>query len=128
MKNKTSSIIITLLGILLAVGILTAFHPCLNEKKMSCFYAGRVEIALGILVAVLGIISFFTEEKSRAGIFTSIAGIGALAFLTPTVITGVCKMEAMHCRKALLPFSVLIGIAIVAAALVSSAVLLKKKK
>lgn len=128
MKNKSSSIIITILGILLAVGILTAFHPCLNEKKMSCFYAARVEITLGILVALLGLISFFLQEKTRAGIFISIAGIGALAFLTPTLITGVCNMATMHCRKALLPFSVVIGIVIIATAVASAIVLLKKKK
>ncbi len=113
MKTKNIfPVIVAVLSIALAAGVLTIFHPCNEEKKMACFYTSRAEVALGVLVFFLSAVSFFFGRKERGGIFIASAGIGILAAVFPVAVTGVCKMSSMHCRKATLPFAVLVGTAI----------------
>lgn len=130
MKNRISlSITYVVLGVLLALIPTVIFPVCVSEKKMSCFYTGRAEVGLGLLIIILGIAYiFFKSSELRAGISLSIVGISALVALFPLKITGLCKMSDMACRIGTLPGLVVIAIIIAAVSLVNFVFLVFLKK
>lgn len=128
MKNKVSiSIIYILLGVLIALAPTIIFPVCSGEMKMSCAYTEKAEIGLGVLIAVLGGISFFLSEKVRAGISIAVAGIGILSVLIPTVLIGVCGSSMMKCNVATRPLLVVLGVLTILVAVINTVYLLKKR-
>lgn len=130
MKNRISlSITYVVLGVLLTLIPTVIFPVCVSEKKMSCFYTGRAEVGLGLLIIILGIAYIiFKSSELRAGISLSIVGISALVALFPLKITGLCKMSDMACRIGTLPGLVVIAIIIAAVSLVNFVFLVFLKK
>ena len=130
MKNRISlSITYVVLGVLLTLIPTVIFPVCVSEKKMSCFYTGRAEVGLGLLIIILGIAYIlFKSSELRAGISISVLGISALVALFPLKITGLCKMSDMACRIGTLPGLVVISIIIAAVSLVNFIFLIFLKK
>ncbi|MBO4456382.1 MAG: DUF4418 family protein [Butyrivibrio sp.] len=129
MKNKvTVSIIFVVLGVLILLAPTVIFPVCPADMKMHCQYTKQAEIGIGILIAVLGILTVFFSEKIRAGISIAIAGISALEIAVPTTLIGVCGNNMMTCNSATRPLLVVLGVLAIIVSVVNSFYLLKVKK
>lgn len=128
-KNKVGiSIVYVILGVLIFLTPTVIFPVCQEEIKMNCTYTGRVEIGLGILVVLLGVISLFFSEKVRAGISMAISGIGILAIVFPVKLIGVCGSNRMKCNTATRPMLVVLGVLVILASVINAVYLLKKEE
>jgi hypothetical protein len=92
MKNKYVS------GILMAIlGALIAFLPtrlidthCITGQ-MKCFWAGKTELGLGILIVILALLFlYFESRETRLGLSLALALIGVLSALVSSVLIGFC--------------------------------------
>lgn len=127
MKNKVCiSILHIFLGLLIFLTPTVIFPVCEGEMKMSCDYTGQAEIGLGILVALLGVISLFFSEKVRAGISVAVSGIGILTIAFPVKLIGVCGNNMMKCNAATRPMLVVLGILVIFVSVINTVYLLKK--
>ena len=127
--NVFFSLLITGLGAFTAIAPYSFAHVCeVGEKVMKCHWTGRIELFLGITIALLGLLKIFSSDAKyqlglNAGILLNAAGV----ILTPTLLIGVCGMKSMHCASVAKPTSIVFGILILAATLVQSFITWKKK-
>jgi hypothetical protein len=115
MKNRLIiGIVITLLGLLLAVGTQTIFPVCeAGEKIMKCFWTGRAASGIGGVIAVVGVLLLvFGNKRTRIGLLLALIPIGIYAVLIPNVLIGVCGGAHMNCRALALPAITIIGTAV----------------
>ena len=128
-QNTIFAIIIFALGLLTALAPFTFAKVCdTSEKIMKCHWTGRVEFFLGLSVAVLGIIKFFSQKSEfqlgiNFGVLTNAIGI----LLVPTIIIGVCGMKSMHCHAVTQPVLIILGILTIVATLIQSIIVWKKR-
>ena len=116
-KNYIFGALIAIAGLLIAIGPKTFFAVCASdgEMVMKCLYVAQTELVIGIAIALLGIVLFFSKN-SAAQITTSIALAlnGIITILIPNVLIGVCKSEHMHCNAVTRPaLNILGGLVIV---------------
>lgn len=129
MKNKVVvTIAFIILGVLILLAPTVIFPVCPADMKMRCQYTKQAEIGIGILITVLGAVSFFLAEKVRAGISIAIAGIGVLAIAIPTKLIGVCGSNMMTCNSATRPLLVVLGVLTILVSIVNAVYLLKAKE
>ncbi len=128
MKNKVvASVTYIVIGIFIIIGLKYFFPVCSGEMRMRCNYTADVEIGIGILIALLGIVSLFiTSSKVRLGISIAQIIIGILIILIPTFLIGVCKSKEMLCHMAALPFLIFIGFVTIMTSTVKFVYLFKK--
>ena len=105
-KIIAGSIIVTALGLLIALGPRFLFKVCaIGEDGVShCHWSAQAELGVGFLIAGLGICMLvFTDPKTHLGLLigTFLAGIIALAI--PNVLIGGCHMMDMDCRRVAFP-------------------------
>ena len=100
-------------GLLIAFGPRSIFSVCPadGDMKMRCFYTAQAELAIGLLITVLGIIFLIQKRsESKASTAISIAFSSVVAFLIPNGLIGVCGAAHMHCKAATQPALTLISI------------------
>ena len=127
--NVFFSLLITGLGALTAIAPYSFAHVCeVGEKVMKCHWTGRIELFLGITIALLGLLKIFSSDaKYQLGLNVGIILNAAGVILTPTILIGVCGMKTMHCASVAKPTLIVFGILILAATLVQSFITWKKK-
>lgn len=124
MKNRILiSIILIILGLLIALGPIILFPVCgihaeetehemakeiqegaMQQAKMKCFWTARAELGIGILIAILGVLHFILKsEQLRIGLSIGAILNGVLALLIPNTLIGVCRKAGMMCRIGTLP-------------------------
>lgn len=110
MKNRIiSGTVITILGLLLAIGPWYIFKVC--GSTMKCYWAGRAELGIGILLIVLGILNVAVASvQVRLGLNLTLIFVGIEAALIPTWLIGVCGMPKMSCHAVAAPSILLISI------------------
>lgn len=131
MKNRVlSSAVYIVLGILLVLTPTVLLPTCNSESmKMACYYTGRAEIGLGILIIILGGILFvFSKEEIREGISIAQIGIGVLILLYPTKIIGLCGMSDMDCRVQTFPALIVISVILIVVSVVNILYITRKKQ
>lgn len=107
--KKTISIsgaVYIITGLLIAIGPRTIFPVCAvdGDMVMKCFYTAEAEFAVGIEIAVLGLLQFILRTEKAAGIISIAASLSAIAaFAIPNFIIGVCANEHMHCHSVTKP-------------------------
>lgn len=127
--NVVFSLLILVLGALTAIAPYSFAHVCeAGEKVMKCHWTGRIELFLGISVAVLGLLKLISADAKyqlglNAGILLNALGV----ILTPTVLIGVCGMKSMHCASVSKPTLIVFGILILVITLIQSLIEWKKK-
>lgn len=127
--NVVFSLFILVLGALTAIAPYSFAHVCdAGEKVMKCHWTGRIELFLGISVAVLGLLKLISADAKyqlglNAGILLNALGV----ILTPTVLIGVCGMKSMHCASVSKPTLIVFGILILVITLIQSLIEWKKK-
>ncbi|MDR0877983.1 MAG: DUF4418 family protein [Treponema sp.] len=122
-------IFFALIGLLIAIGPYTLFPVCesMGTMIMKCFWTRRAELGIGLLIAILGILTIlFKSPQIRLGLGIGVFLNGALALLIPTALIGVCADPHEPCRLLTLPsLSVLSGI-LIALALVNGILLARR--
>ncbi|MBO4291995.1 MAG: DUF4418 family protein [Lachnospiraceae bacterium] len=110
-KIKLTSVILTLLGVLLAVGVITFFSACpVGEKAMICHYAQQAVLGIGIVEALLGLVHLLVNQAQiRVGLDVGILLDGILAVLVPGTLIRLCKMESMRCQAIMKPAVWIVG-------------------
>lgn len=127
--NVIFSLLILVLGALTAIAPYSFAHVCeVGEKVMKCHWTGRIELFLGISIAVLGLLKLISADAKyqlglNAGILVNALGV----ILTPTVLIGVCGMKSMHCVTVAKPTLNVFGILILVTSLIQSFIEWKKK-
>jgi len=127
--NVIFSLLILVLGALTAIAPYSFAHVCeVGEKVMKCHWTGRIELFLGISIAVLGLLKLISADVKyqlglNAGILVNALGV----ILTPTVLIGVCGMKSMHCVTVAKPTLIVFGILILVTSLIQSFIEWKKK-
>lgn len=127
--NVVFFLLILVLGALTAIAPYSFAHVCeAGEKVMKCHWTGRIELFLGISVAVLGLLKLISADAKyqlglNAGILLNALGV----ILTPTLLIGVCGMKSMHCASVSKPTLIVFGILILVITLIQSLIEWKKK-
>ena len=127
--NFVFAVIFLVLGALVAAAPYSFAHVCeLGEKIMKCHWTARVELFLGLSIAVLGLLKFLSSDANfqlglNFGILINALGV----LLTPTVLIGVCGMKKMHCHAVTKPTLIVFAILILVSALAQSLSIWKKR-
>ncbi len=123
MKNRIfSGLLVAVFGSLIALGPQFLFKVCEAEGDMimRCFWTGRAEIGIGGVIFLSGLfLAFFKNPALRFGVNLGLIPLGILTLLIPTVLIGVCGSHSMECRILALPSLVVLGILLIAAALLN---------
>lgn len=113
MKNRLLTGITCLVSaFLLGVGPFSIFPVCpvTPEKTMKCWWAARAEIAVALVLAVIGLaVLFCKSSEGRRMLNLCAAGAGLAAILIPAKLIGYCVKPEMACR--MLTFPVVYAIA-----------------
>ncbi|MBO4747714.1 MAG: DUF4418 family protein [Clostridiales bacterium] len=119
MKNRIIfAAAFVLLGLLVILAPTVIFPVCESEMKMACFFTKKAEIGVGLLIAAIGVVSFFLKNKDiRIGLSIAQFLNAALVLALPLKLTGLCKKSDMACRVKTLPALIVLSVllAIVAA-------------
>ena len=100
-KIAFTDILFLALSIIYLVGIKLWFPVCgvSGDMVMSCHWAGEVLSALSVLLVILSLIHMvIPDERIKAGIDISGAGIAVLSMIIPGNIITLCKNSEMPCR------------------------------
>lgn len=111
MKNKLfASIPAIVFGILIAIAPFTFAKVCgsMGMSKMhmmhgACYYTGQAALGIGIIIALLGVVSLFVKAPVRAGISIAIVANSLLMIAVPTFLIGVCNSPMMKCNSVTRP-------------------------
>lgn len=126
MKNKLfASLHAIVFGILIAIAPLTFAKPCstggmhkmakmdkmpMMMQPMACYYTSRVAIGIGVVIAILGIITLFVKERVRAGLNIAVIANSLFMIATTTFLIGVCKSPMMHCASVMRPTLIVLSV------------------
>lgn len=130
-RNIIITAVFVILGLLIAIGPFTIFHVCQSDGDMlmNCQKTARVELVLGIIIALLGIAyAIVKKRKLRIAVSSVTALIAIAAYLVPNVIIGVCENVHMHCRAVALPSLTVLSIILFAVAVINTVYLFVKGK
>ncbi len=101
-KILITDILLLILSGAYCIGIRYLFPVCTvsGDKMMNCHWAGEVLSAVSILLTVLSAVHLFIpDEKIKAGMDITAAGIAVLSMLIPGNIIPLCKSSEMMCRN-----------------------------
>ena len=116
MTKKIISIVIIVLGLLLALGPQFLFKVCDTDPTiMRCHWMARAEVGIGGIIALLGIALFiFTDIKIQLGLSIGVLLTGINALLIPHVLIGGCASPSMACNTTAIPTITVISILLLA--------------
>lgn len=120
MKNRfISGSVAAALGLLTALVPVCIFPACSKVIEtaaggtvpMRCFWSGRAEMGIGLLILCGGILIIFSKSPfTRAGIGMMTALAGVLVILVPNLLIGGCDMHTMPCRMTTFPAVTVLGV------------------
>ena len=100
-KIGITDILLLISPVLFGIGIKNWFPVCgmKEDMVMSCHWAGEVLFALSVLLVIISLIHMvIPDERIKAGIDISGAGIAVLSMMIPGNIIFLCKNSEMQCR------------------------------
>ena len=116
-KSKRFSfmdILMLIPGILLTIGVKTAFHPCgMHEDGGygSCHWAGQAVFGIGIVLLVIGILHLIMRKPAgKMGLSLAVIPLALLAAVLPKNLISLCMMASMRCNAVMRPAVLVIGI------------------
>ncbi len=91
-----------------------------GTTEMKCYWTARAELALGIPMALTGLLMVFSRRKETQRNLAIVgAGLGAAAIAVPAVLIGVCASSMMICNSVMRPALILMGTVAIGLAAVS---------
>jgi hypothetical protein len=112
-KTTISSIVVIILGLLIAMGPQFLFKVCAAHSGAFplCHWSARSELGMGMLIAALGIcLIVFTDAKTQLGLVIGIFLASIIVIGIPHALIGGCKASTMACRRVAFPAITVIGI------------------
>ncbi|QOX63194.1 DUF4418 family protein [Anoxybacterium hadale] len=130
MKNRIiTGLFFLVTGLLISLGPTYLFKVCeaMGDDFMKCHWTARAEIGIGLLIAVLGVISILVSSLPiRLGLHIGAGLTGILAASVPTVLIGVCAMPGMNCHAIAAPSILVISLLVIIVSVVNSIYLIRQ--
>ncbi len=81
-----------------------------STTEMKCYWTARAELAVGIPMALTGLLLAFSKRKeTQRNLAIAGAGLGVAAIALPTLLIGVCASNVMVCNSVMRPALILMG-------------------
>ncbi|MDR1884704.1 MAG: DUF4418 family protein [Synergistaceae bacterium] len=128
-KHVAAGLFFIVFGVLIAVGPKYIFKICEQDHghATNCLWTARAELGIGIVIALLGAAYILSREVPLlAGLSLSLVLNGALAFLIPNILMGMCEHPHMDCRLVTLPSLNVISLTATLAAAANTVRLIRK--
>ena len=113
------------------VGIRTLFSPCGIKEDgtwMTCHWAGQAVTGIAALLLVISLVRFlFPDAGVRMGLSAAMIPTAVLGALMPGVLIGLCMMDNMRCHSVMRPFTVIMSVLEILAAVLDM-ICLKRKR
>lgn len=109
-------------AVLLGAGpsILFPVCPVTPEKIMKCHWSAQAEIAVAVVLAVIGLAVLFCKSpEGRRMLNLCGAGAGVSAILIPASLIGYCAKPEMACRMLTFPVVYAVAVIVILASAVS---------
>lgn len=108
-KRIIPACLMLVLSLIIAIGSFTFLSPCIHEDGNvgACWWAGRTLSGLGFLLAVISVLTIFSE-RARFGTYLSGAAVSILGILTPGTLISLCRMDSMRCRAVMQPAMIIL--------------------
>ena len=112
MQAKLFGLMVAIFGLLLTITPVYIFPPCQESLitvsgasvPMKCFWSGRAELAIGLLICAGGILLiFFSSFQARLALSLLLFLACLLALAVPVFLIGGCKLETMACQMTTFP-------------------------
>ncbi len=117
---KAIAVLIVVLAI--AIAVVPQFTDCKatgrpplqlangGVTEMKCFWTAQAEVAVGIGLAAVGGLLFFSKRReTQRNLGISAAVLGGCAVLLPLALIGVCANPMMRCNSTMQPSLILAG-------------------
>jgi hypothetical protein len=131
-KNIIISIVIIILGLLIALGPQFLFKVCRHgeESFPRCHWSAQAEIGMGLLIVALGACMIvFTDTKTHLGLIIGVFMASIIALAVPNFLIGGCGSLTMKCRKVAFPaLTVESVVLLVFSAIMVTIILIQKPK
>ena len=106
-KNIIKSVVIIVLGLLIALGPKFLFRTCQSgccTDIPQCYWSSQALLGMGMLIAALGICLFiFIDSNTQIGLLIGVFLSSIVAIGIPNAIIGGCSAPAMACRRVAFP-------------------------
>ena len=116
MKNKITGIISAVMGLVLAVGVMTVFRACPIKEDgtwMHCHSAQTTVMYLALAMAVVSAVTVFVKNKAvNIGLYAVNLILSVVTMLIPQTIIHMCMMNTMRCHAIMRPFSTIMAVLI----------------
>ena len=87
--------------------------------KMKCLWTARASLAVGVPLAVMGALLFFSRRKETRRVLAALGALaGVFAILLPTVLIGHCANSDAVCSTTMTPIMISAGAVALAASLI----------
>ena len=115
MKNKIFGILLSILGILVAITPRYILPVCelTGKQKMACSYTGAAEMFIGVVLISVSIGIFFSNSKEALRWLMFVAFFDGLSVILLPSALGYCANPNMPCNYGTIPMLRLWGAAIV---------------
>jgi len=110
-KFSVASLLVFLLGALIAVGSVSFLGPCVHEDGSFgvCHWAGQAMLGIGILLAAESLFALLCgDRRMRQGILIPMFFTSCLGSLIPGTLIDLCHMATMRCRALMQPAMIIL--------------------
>ena len=121
MKGRKITWIQTILTLVFLIGIRTFLAPCGPKEDgtwMHCHEAGQILTYLAAAMLVVAVLPFFLRTKVvRIATGLLQCALAIVSLLVPGTFVSLCMMPEMRCRAVMRPWSMILAVLILIAAL-----------
>lgn len=123
MKVSWSDVLLLLVSLAHPILLLTVFSACGPKEDggwMNCHWAWSISCALGILLALLALLSLLLPNRDlKRGLSLAMLPTAILTAIVPGTLIPLCMMEDMTCRAVTQPAIIVLSVLTAIAALVN---------
>ena len=107
-KLSTVSLVTTVLGLMLGIGVMTMFAACGPKEDGTWMHCHDVQIALAACSAVitfaLALATFLEGRGAKIALYV-VAIVGCIVAIALPSIMPMCMMDTMRCHAVMAPFA-----------------------